>query len=408
MNRCWTLPFASALILPLLFSIGCEQTKPVATSSIAAAGNFRVQPQSGGLNEADFRQLWMEVLPVDKGDSVTRLCLSQQDVVQALTPKNVVYTVNKTTGVLNYYNYVNGNGRELFTPVVLPLHIVYMGQSNLEIYKRTTGVFEKSVPLPFAISSDAVGERTELYMGADRQGGELVNIDITRDYVPVVWSLLMEGEVRGAPALYHNAIYVASSNGGIYAVGLDRNALWDLNRDRFDTGGAIRGDVKVDDEGVYVASASGRLICLNSATGRMKWQYIAPHNLEVGPVVTRTSVYEIVPELGLVAISKSTTIAVDPAGKRLVQEMNRSPRWTCAQAVQFVAEDRSYVYVRTANNELWALDRVTGQVRFRGQGTHFSAIATNTIDNLIYAVTDEGVIYCVKPELGPGSPGFVQ
>jgi outer membrane protein assembly factor BamB len=407
MNRRLIHPAGAVLII--LSLAGCGPNKPAAVSEAPkapVADALVIQPPAGGLGEDNFRQLWMDVLPLDKGDTVNHLYV-EQDLVFAVTPNNVVYTLGKPTGVLEYFRYVNGGGRQIGTPVVLPRHIVYVGQSNLEIYKRAGGEYEKTIPLDFTISSDAVGEENDLYLGADLGGGQLADIDISRDYHNIVWRVLMFGAVVGAPAYYDNVIFVGSGDGGVRAVNPDRTGLWPLDGDRYDTGGEILGDVKADDDGVYAASHSGRLVCLNRNNGKLKWQYLAPQPLGAGPVVTRTSVYQYVPDVGLVAIDKSKLIPVDTAGERKVEEVNRTPRWICPQAVQFVSEDRLFTYVRTADNQLWAVDRDSGQVRYRGQA-HFTALATNTVDSTIYAVNDDGAVYAIKPELQPGNPGYLE
>jgi outer membrane protein assembly factor BamB len=403
MNRCLFHPTCIGLLAIVLLAGGCGQTqKPAAAPS--AADTAAPSPTSG-LEADNFRQLWINVLPVDKGDAVRKLYV-KEDLVLACTPNNVVYTTDKTSGVLKYFSYVNGGGRQLGEPVLLHDYAVYLGQSNVEVFKRKDGDLYKSIPLDFTISSNAVGFENDLFLGGDIGGGRLVDIKIADPYVPVRWSLVTFGEVRGAPAFFDNIVYVGSGDGGVRAVTLERTALWPLDHDAFNTGGQILGDLKVDDAGVYAASDSGRLVCVDRNTGKLKWQYLSPHPLNTGPIVTRDSVYQLVPGWGMAAIDKSKLMAVDPDGKRMVEQLNRTPRWICAQAVQFVAEDKQYVYVSTESGELCALDRDSGQLRYRG-AVHFSAFATNTTDSTIYAATAKGSIFALKPELRPGGPGYL-
>jgi outer membrane protein assembly factor BamB len=381
---------------------GCQSSSKPALSASTA-----VTSHSGGLDPLAFRQLWSDALPMVSGDAITRV-FADQDVVLACTPQNIVYSLAKPTGVLQFFDAVNGNGREIGRPVVLPRLLVLTGQSNLEVYTRATGELQRSIPFDFSISSSAVGAGDDLYFGADTAGGELANINLTATYVPIRWRLLSFGEVLGSPALYQGTIYFGSGDGCVYAVNNDRSPLWPLDHDRYDTDGPIVADVQVDAEGVYAASTSGRLVCLDRNTGKLKWQYLSPRPLTSAPVVTRTSVYQWIAGIGLIAIDKSDPMAVDPDGRRKIQRLNRTPRWVSPDAVQFVSEDRLFTYVRTAGNELWALDRLTGEVRYRCQGVHFAAVATNITDGNIYAATDEGVIYAVKPVLEPGTPGYIQ
>jgi outer membrane protein assembly factor BamB len=384
----------------LILNSGCATSKPAVTAAAAA------RPKAAGVDPAAFRQVWSDVLPVLKNDAISRVFVDQ-DVVIATTPNNILYSMAKPTGLLQFFAAVNGNGREIGRPVVLPKIMVITGQSNLEIYDRATGELKRSDALDFSISSNAVGAGDDVFFGADTAGGEVADVNLTATYVPIRWRLLSFGEVLGAPALYNSVLYFGSGDGGVYAVNDDHSAAWLLDHDRFDTNGPIIASVKADDAGVYAASSSGRLVCLDRGNGKLKWQYLAPRPLTDSPIVTRTSVYQLVPGLGLAAIDKSDPMAVDPDGRRKVQSLNRTPRWISPDAAQFVSEDRLFTYIRTNNNELWALDRATGQVRYRAQGIRFPAMATNITDSNIYAATEDGVIFAFKPVLEPGTPGYL-
>lgn len=404
-KSCWIHPLRNPPrigLLTLLAIAGCATS--TATSKTPAATN-NAGPVINVLDADNFRQLWLDTVPLDKGDQVNRLYI-KDDAVLAVTPGNVVYTVDKQTGVLKYFSYVDGGGRPIGAPIELPDYMVYPAQSTLEVYKRHDGDLYRSVPIKLTISSNGVGEGNDVYIGVDRGGGEIVDVDITEPYVPVRWSLLTFGEVRGSPAYYQSVIYIGSADGGVRAVNPDRTALWPLDHDAFFTGGQILGDIAADDAGVYAASLSGRLVCLDRNSGKLRWQYFAPVGLNTGPIVTHTTIYQLVPDTGLAAIDKSDLMAVDPEGRRKIEQLNRTPRWVCPEAAQFVAEDRLFTYVRSTTGQLLALDRDTGQIRYRSARA-FTAISTNTATATIYAATADGTIYAIKPALEPGNPGYL-
>jgi outer membrane protein assembly factor BamB len=217
-------------------------------------------------------------------------------------------------------------------------------------------------------------------------------------------------DVRGSggrSGIFDGVVFVGSGDGGLRAINTDRSPAWSLDHDSYDTGGQILGDVAADDNGVYAASDSGRLVCVSRDDGHLKWQYFAPRSLKTGPVVTGGTVYQLVPELGLVAINKTEFMPPDAESHGKIEVMNRSPRWVYPQPAQFVAEDRQFTYVHTDDGQVLALDRLTGQVRYNGGGAHFAAAAVNTSDGTIYAATADGVVYSLKSVLQPGNPGYL-
>jgi outer membrane protein assembly factor BamB len=373
--------------------------------SQARAGDT-VQPLVAGLDPENFRRVWMNIMPVDSGDQVNRIYVDK-NIIFVASLNNVFYVQDRSTGVMKYFRYVDGGGRQVRTPVVTQSYIVYLGQTNLEVYKPT-GDFVKSIQLGFTISSEAVAHGDELYLGADLAGGQLADVNISAPYRNVHWRLIMDGEMTGKPSFYKDIIYAGSGSGGIKAVTPERTAGWSLEHDQYQTDGPILGDVIAEESGVYAASVSGRLVCLDRNNGHLKWQYIAPHPLYQSPVVTATTVYQFVPQYGLAAIDKNAKIAIDADGRRKIDAANREARWVCPDAVQFVSEDEAFTYVRTVTGEIWALDHDTGQVRYRGTGVHFAAVATNVTDNIIYASTRDGVVYAIRPALAAGSPGYLQ
>lgn len=375
---------------------------------------------TSGVDENDFAPIWRNNLPVVKSDPITRVFV-EEDLVFACTDSNVIYVLNRSDGVLKFINYVNGGGRPVLRPVLLTDRIIYPGQTNLEVYNRTTGDFLKTVNLGFTISGDVVTLDNDLYMGVDLSGGELVDVVLDRPYVPLRWQMMVFGVVDGAPAIHNGGIFVGSGDGGIRAVTPDREALWPLDRDAFFADGAIVGSVQADDDGVYAASASGQLVCLNPADGKIApsidqrtdrlnkggWQYFAPHPLTTGPIVTSSMVYQPVPELGIVAIDKNKSISVDPDGRHKASQLIRTPRWSCPEAAQFVAENNQYSFFRSTDDQIIAVDKDSGHVVFRS-GVKFSALSTNLQDNMIYAASPDGSLFALKPVLQPGSPGFLQ
>jgi outer membrane protein assembly factor BamB len=145
---------------------------------------------------------------------------------------------------------------------------------------------------------------------------------------------------------------------------------------------------------VYVACTDSKLYCIDRASGRLKWQYFAGTPLRTQPVVTADAVYQFVPGKGLVAIDKTT-------GKDF-----REPLWVAPAAGRFLSQDDKNVYVRSAEGNVAALDRKTGEPKFKSRRTDITVFAwPNTKDSTIYAATPKGEVIAIKPVTTPGDHG---
>jgi outer membrane protein assembly factor BamB len=173
----------------------------------------------------------------------------------------------------------------------------------------------------------------------------------------------------------------------------DRAPIWSLPNFVFHTDGRILAGLKIDDYGVYVASTDSKLYVLDRMTGKIRWQYFAGTALLDSATVTADSVYQYVPNHGLVALDKT-------AG-----DFNRKARWVAADAKQFLAADEKYVYVALRDRRIAALDKATGEQKFTSERTDLTVFAPNTKSGVIYAATADGLLLAVKPVTKPGSVG---
>src|SRR5207249_3745661 len=154
----------------------------------------------------------------------------------------------------------------------------------------------RSVALDFAMSSPGIAQGNIFYVGGNFTGGSrFVAIDLDKPFLWVKWAFVTGSQVSAAPAIHQNSLFIGSEAGRVYAINEQRNPIWPLGVQGFATAGRILADVKADDFGVYVASTDSKLYCLDRATGGIKWQYYAQHALENSPIVTPTTVYQIVP-----------------------------------------------------------------------------------------------------------------
>lgn len=388
------------LLCGLFLGLGCNPPPPP---------GFNENPQM--LDNPSFTRQWATNLAHGDNDPVTGIYLSDQYVF-AYRHGGTSAVLDRATGRLLHIDNPKDGNQRLHPPVVLKDRIVYPTTTYLEVFDtdgryiehatKVTDEIDKpfSQSLEFPIRSDVVGLGKQVYFGADYSGsGRAIEVDMTRPYVPEVWTLMTPGSsISAAPAVLKDVVYIAADNGKVAAVATDtREPIWPLDQGVFGTYGRVDANLAADQSGVYIASTDTKLYCLQRAGGRVKWQYFAGTPLHTGPTLTKDTVYLVVPGTGLVAIDKNAAT-----------QGTREARWTAADATQFLSEDEHYVYVRTTQNLIAALDKATGQQRFVSRRPDLVAFAENTKgDGICYVSTQFGRIIAVRPVLHPGEVGEV-
>lgn len=359
---------------------GCKQTemKPQGPETLPAEG---------------FIEAWRNPLDL-KGEDLARLYMID-GVVYAYSSKNTVYVLDAKGGDLKHIDPLGGTPGEVRRPLPLDNRIIYPRRASMEIFTNT-GRDLGTLDLEHSIRSPVAGSGKFLYCGLDyTQGGRLAQIDLTRQYKPVTWEVHTGAGVSAQPVIYQETIYAGTEEGTVLALNKTRDRVWALTDGIFRTDGPIVADLAADDFGLYVASMDTKLYCLDRGSGKIRWRYFAGAPLDTPPVATKDTVYQYVNGKGLVAIDKASG------------QPDRKPRWVAAEARQFLSEDEKNVYVRGADDRILALDKKTGEQKFRSRRKDLKFFAVNNADSIIYAGTKDGLVIAVKPILTPGTVGTV-
>jgi outer membrane protein assembly factor BamB len=397
---------AIAIIGAVLLAGGCKTvTKPVTIGPVPAQS---------------FVQNWLATLPNAKTDPVTNLYL-RGETLYAYTRSNQVYGFTATGGTLVFSNQVVPAISTLRAPTLLPDHkIVFPAGDSLEEFDHT-GRRLHSFPLEKPTHSAGVAVGYMLYVGVDSPtGGRLAALDLTprvptADQIAAAkklnlalgpeinrldtkWEVLTIAGIEAAPVFYQGIIYVGTLDGKVWAINEEGSGIWSLpdGSHVFQAAKAIHADLKVDELGVYAASADGSLYCIDRASGRIKWTYFAGAPLEAAPVLTSTTIYQAVPGTGLVAIDKHA-LGIAKA------------KWISPKAVRCLSEDSNYVYAVEDDGYLMALGKTDGQLAFRGARHDliaFAADPTAKVPGIFTAAADGGLIGAL-PVFRPGTIGLL-
>jgi outer membrane protein assembly factor BamB len=355
-------------------------------------------PAAAPLPLNSFVRSWAFNLGLEGGDVVKEIHPREKDVY-VYTRGGQILVMARDTGRLEWEARIRSTDRGgMKPPVVLKERVVIPTSSTFEVYDTNDGHFVKSVPLKVAARSNAIGLGTLVYIGGDfANSSRLVALDISKDYVPTVWQLMIpRGGLASTPALLDDVLFIGGGDGNVYAVNaISREPLWPLKDNAFKTEGPIVADVAADETGVYVPSTDSRMYCLNKGTGKLKWQFYAGRALTEGVILSATQAYLPIPNLGIAAFSKGDG------------EFNRKPLWIATDMNQFLSEDEKFVYLRrAADNVIVAFDKATGEQQFENKRRDLVTFATNTkSDGVIFAVSKTSRLLAIKPVLKPGVIG---
>jgi outer membrane protein assembly factor BamB len=354
------------------------------------------EPTAVPLNS--FVRGWASTLELTTGDKVKEVH-AREDKVFVYTTAGQVVAMARDSGQLLWAQKIRATDRAgMHPPVVLKDKVVIPTSSTLEVYGPIDGKFLKSIKLPVATRSDAVGMGNLVYLGGDiGSSGRVVAQDLTKDYGNTVWELMIpKGGLESTPALFDNVLYIGGGDGNVYAVSaVNREPQWSLKDSVFKTQAPIHADLAADADGVYVACTDSRLYCIGPKTGRLKWQFYASVALTQGPVVTKALVYLPIPGQGVAAI---------PNGDG---PFNRKANWVAVGMTEYLAEDEKLVYMRRGgDNAIVAVDKQTGEQRFENNRRDLVAFGVNRKnDGTIFAASKTNRVLAIKPVMRPGVVG---
>ena len=393
-----------SLFLAGAVAMCCVMMSGCGTSSSSTANDYVL------ISKPSFVKVWDVQLPLHAGDSVKGIYYLD-GTVHVLTNKNYDHSVKGDSGEL-LYNYEIGTPDSLLVggPVLVTNGIAFPTTHTLELYTRQMN-FVRSIDLKYNITNQAVGNHNYVYVGLDFNNGCLAQVDVTQPIDPIQWEFLTFGQVDGPVGISDNVIYCGSEDGDVRACLEDRSPFWPLlDGSAFKTQSKIVSGVAVDSHSCYFSTLAGDFYCLDMKNGKLKWQYFAGEALEFGPQVTDTAVYQYVPGLGLVALDKSKKMVL--GDQETVDESPvHSPKWSLKIGGRILAEDEQFVYVALGRPDemrgIAAVDKQTGRPRFWTHRRDLAFVVAQPKGEMIYGVTENGLVVAMKPVSEPGSYGEI-
>jgi len=326
-------------------------------------------------------------------DEIRALFL-RDNTLFAYSQRNRVTAMSAADGRPLYAIDVLPDGVHLKPPILIKDgQVAFPAGSSIEVYTKA-GKFVESADTKRSIRSGGTVLENTVYLGLDYPaGGRLAAIDLTRKFDRARWETMTRSGISSTPTIYQNLVYFADEGGSVYAVSEDKQPAWALPHSAFQTDGRIVADLKADDGGVYIASMDTKLYCVETASGRLRWQYYSSQPLVESPVVTADTVYQAVPNVGVAAIDKVNG------------QMNRQAKWVVKGATRFISQDDKHCYLVGPNQQILACDRASGEVKFKSKRQDLVAFAINTKNAMIFASTRDGDVMAIQPVTTPGTVG---
>ncbi|HWT79640.1 MAG TPA: PQQ-binding-like beta-propeller repeat protein, partial [Candidatus Methylomirabilis sp.] len=213
-----------------------------------------------------------------------------------------------------------------------------------------------------------------------------------------VWGWQTSGPVRTLPLPAEHMVAFGSSDGRVYVVMNDeRTSLY-----RVRTGGAIgEGLADYGTRTLLIPSADYSLYAIDLLTSNSLWTFSSGGVVDQAPLVAGEEIY---------CINQAGYLTqLDPATGNV--------RWSIlTQGARFVAVGASRIYLRSWDNDLYVIDRASGQVLADPAATkqraglnlrEFGLSMLNRFDDRLYFGTDSGMVLCLR-EIGATQPRLLR
>lgn len=226
---------------------------------------------------------------------------------------------------------------------------------------------------------------------ASSRDGDLNAYNLLDRELELRWSIRLKGEIRAAPVVDDQQVFVRTSDGKLTAISLsDGTVQWTVSR-RVPalslTGNSeplVRGDL------VYSGFDDGRIAAFNRVNGSTVWE------VTVSNPSGRTEIERMV-DLDGQFILRDGVIYISSYQGRLVaiQALDGNVLWSRKfSSFQTIEADDEALYLSSDNSHLWSIDRRTGSAFWMQDILHARKItAPVLIDDKLVVADLEGYVH---------------
>jgi len=241
------------------------------------------------------------------------------------------------------------------------------GYPMLATDREQRGNKRDSLELSFAPAGRPATNGTHVFIPDGK--GWLQAVSITPAVIS--WGRWTEDAVTAGPVLDSSLVYFGGCNGVVYASNQNiRRVVWEHQLE-----GAIVADLKRTDTGlILVGSLDYSLYAFQGASGAQRWRYNAGERIRRAPY----------------ALGGQAYIFTEQAGMTALDETNGHIVWRLPEGDDVLAANAQTVYVRSRGNDVLAVNRADGKVRFGVPLRRGTIAAPNE--------TGTGIMYLAGPD----------
>ena len=212
--------------------------------------------------------------------------------------------------------------------------------------------------------------------------GPVINSIATEQGVKPLWSFKCEDEIRGAPLLINNTIYVGAYDNNLYAVSASNGEFqW-----KYATNGGIVGRPAFDDSNIYFGSEDHKLYAVSHETGHFNWDCETNGPIRCSPRVAEGHVFVGSDDSCLYAINLLS-------GQRTWKLDAGAP----IRSSPFISAE--YIYFGTEEGELFCVD-FRGQVKWRFRAKRAITSSPVVSQGVVYFSSLDATFYAVDAKSG--------
>jgi len=253
---------------------------------------------------------------------------------------------------------------------------------------RLLATNENAVPLDFAPAGPPATDGSHIFVPDAK--GWLQAVAIRPGLVS--WGRWTEDAVTAGPAVDAARVYFAGHNGMVYASNQSiRRIIW-----QYQTEGAIVADLRLTDSGmVLVGSTDYSLYAFGGTSGTLEWTQLPNRRYNAGEPI-RKPPYTFGEQVFLFTRAAGLTVLDTSTGKT---------QWRLKDGADLITADAHTVYVLGRGNDLLAVNRESGKVRFAIPLRHGTRIGINeTGTGVLYFATADGHVWAIARSTEPETP----